>query len=364
MTDKLIQQSSRHSIYTQRFAGHLANLFDPYLERLQKELKVLMVDMPETTQNMRRINRMLNEYRKAALVIYDEYNVDILLDELRPFATSESLWQLDSLDSVIESDLIDLKAPAAVQVWAGVNSTPLVLPDANIVRMLDPFINGWEAGQITKVNDIIRTGFITGRTSQQIVQDIAGKNGYLDNQNRQSIKTMVRTATNHVSNLARQKTFEENDDIVIGYEWVSTLDSRTSNLCKNLDGTIFKNKDKNKRYPPAHPGCRSTTVPVLDERYRIDDSSATRASVGVTGGKQVNAESTYYGWLKEQGAQGPKGRAFVMDVLGKERGRLFLDGGLSATKFKQLTTDELFQPIPLDELKKKQSLQLAFDRID
>ena len=376
MTDKLIQQSSRHSIYTQRFAGYLANLFDPYLERLQKELKVLMVDMPETTQNMRRINRMLNEYRKAALVIYDEYNVDILLDELRPFATSESLWQLDSLDSVIESDLIDLKAPAPVQVWAGVTSTPLVLPDANIVRMLDPFINGWEAGQITKVNDIIRTGFITGRTSQQIAQDIAGKNGYLDNQNRQSIKTMVRTATNHVSNLARQKTNEENSDIVKGYEIVATLDKRTTPICRGYDGAVVMNsgviihaggrreKTSRKPQPPFHPGCRTTTVPVLDERYRIDDSSATRASVGVTGGKQVNAESTYYGWLKEQGAQGPKGRAFVMDVLGKERGRLFLDGGLSATKFKQLTTDELFQPIPLDELKKKQSLQLAFDAID
>ena len=53
-----------------------------------------------------------------------------------------------------------------------------------------------------------------------------------------------------------------------------------------------------------------------------------------------------------------------MDILGKERGKLFLDGGLSAQKFKQLTTDELFQPIPLDELRKKTSLQLAFDKID
>ena len=53
-----------------------------------------------------------------------------------------------------------------------------------------------------------------------------------------------------------------------------------------------------------------------------------------------------------------------MDVLGKERGKLFLDGGLSASKFKQLTLDELFQPIPLDVLRGKKSLQLAFDAID
>jgi SPP1 gp7 family putative phage head morphogenesis protein len=230
--------------------------------------------------------------------------------------------------------------------------------------MLDPFVKGWEAGQISKVNDIIKTGFITGRTNAQITQDIAGKNGYLDNQNRKSIKTMVRTATTHTSSLARQQTMEENDDIVIGYEWVSTLDSRTSNICKGLDGKIYKHRDKNKRYPPAHPNCRSSTAPVLDQRFNVDGIVTTRASRGVEGGQQVAADTTYYGWLKGQGAQGPKGRAFVMDVLGKERGELFLDGGLSASKFKQLTTDELFQPIPLDELRKKQSLQLAFDAID
>ena len=364
MTDKLIQQSSRHAVFTQRFAGHLANLFDPYLERIQRELKVLMVDMPETTQNMRRINQLTREFRKVSIDVYGEYNLDVLFPDLELFSEDESIWQVNSLDSVIKSDSIDLKTPAPAQVWAGVNSTPLVLPDANVVRMLDPFVKDWEAGQIKKVNDIIRTGFITGRTNAQITQDIAGKNGYLDNQNRQNIKTMVRTATTHTSNLARQQTMEENDDIVIGYEWVSTLDSRTSNICKGLDGKIFKHNDKKKRYPPAHPNCRSSTAPVLDERFKIDDIRTTRASRGVEGGQQVAAESTYYGWLKGQGAQGKNGRAFVMDILGKERGKLFLDGGLSAQKFKQLTTDELFQPIPLDELRKKTSLQLAFDKID
>jgi len=705
MTDKLIQQSSRHSVFTQRFAGHLANLFDPYLERIQRELKVLMVDIPESTQNMRRINQLTREFRRVSVDVYGEYNLDVLFPDLELFSTDESIWQVNSLDSVIESDSINLKTPAPAQVWAGVNTTPLVLPDANVVRMLDPFVKDWEAGQIKKVNDIIRTGFVTGRTNAQITQDIAGKNGYLDNQNRQSIKTMVRTATTHTSNLARQKTMEENDDIVIGYEWVSTLDNRTSSICRFLDGKVYKHTDKKKRYPPAHPNaclkgtmittsagqkaiedivvgdlvlthngrykkvttvmarehdglardlidsfgsgvsltnehpvltlskgwcevgdiergdnlfynteklkrpnnsalpkitqsvlldshhivtdtteelisygifsntrgmssavnldngttdnkisnvlinrplefirntktikyineylfvpcrvilknssssfrpltksfeaftrvfvfhpftgvtrafsmpfrvnfrpvifasrlwnklgvspngialascfnakldtplpdgvvrksvlpfnkskaftfapmiglynsfnkficnffhsksasdkwlsvsvtsiveyhykgwvynlsveddetyiangflvhnCRSSTAPVLDERFKIDDIRTTRASRGVEGGQQVAAESTYYGWLKSQGAQGKNGRAFVMDVLGKERGKLFLDGGLSAQKFKQLTTDELFQPIPLDELRKKTSLQLAFDKI-
>jgi len=363
MTDLTVQQSARHAVYVQRYAGYLANLFDPYLKRLQRELKLAMLDFPTETKDIRRINRMLADYRKASLVVYGEYNSDVLLAQLMEFAPDEAAWQLAALDTAIDSTAVSLTLPATGQVLAAVRSVPLVFPDADGVAVLGSFIKGWEDSQIKKVEDIIRTGFILGKTNSQITQDIAGKGGYLDNQNRAKIKTMVRTATTHTSNLARQATFDDNDDIVNGYEWVSTLDNRTSSVCKGLDGKIYKKADKDKRYPPAHPNCRSSTAPVLDKRYALDDSVNTRASRGVEGGQQVAADKTYYSWLKDQGEQGAKGRAYVMDVLGKERGRLFLDGGLSAERFKKLTLDELFQPIPLKKLRETQSLQLAFDAI-
>jgi SPP1 gp7 family putative phage head morphogenesis protein len=363
MSELTIQQSSRHAVYVQRFAGHLANEFDPYLENLKRELKIIMIDAPEETTNIRVINKLISDYKKASLIVYSDYNDNVLIKELTEFAGDEAGWQAAALDKAVDSPSVVLSTPSAAQAWAGVVAEPLVFPDSNGVKLLNPFIKDWEQVQIQKVSDIIRTGFVTGRTNNQITQDIAGKGGYLQNQNRKSIKSMVRTATTHTSNLARQATFDANDDVILGYEWVSTLDGRTSSTCKGLDGQVFKNKDTNKRFPPAHPNCRSSTAPVLDARYNLDDSVNTRASRGSEGGQQVNADLTYYQWLKDQGAQGPKGRAFVLDTLGNERGKLFLDGGLSADKFKQLTLDELFQPIPLDKLRGKQSLQLAFDQI-
>jgi SPP1 gp7 family putative phage head morphogenesis protein len=364
MTELTIQQASRHAVYVQRFAGHLANSFDPYLARLQRELKLLMIDAPEDTNNLRVINRVIAEYKQQSLAIYADYNTNELFSELEAFAQDEAVWQAAALDSAIESESINLAMPTKEQIAASVRGNPLVFPNSSGVKLLEPFVKGWEAKQVEIVGNIIRTGYVTGRTNGQITQDIAGKGGYLSNQNRAGIKAMVRTATTHTSNLARQSLYDANDDIVIGYEWVSTLDSSTSSVCKGLDGTIFKNGDKNKRYPPAHPNCRSGTAPVLDARYNLDDSVNTRASRGVEGGQQVSADTTYYGWLKSQGAQGPKGRAFVLDTLGNKRGELFLDGGLSAEKFKQLTLDDKFMPIPLDQLRNKQSLQLAFDAID
>lgn len=373
--EQLTQQTVRHSVYTQRFAGRLANLFDPYLARLMREFKLIMTDAPETTQDIRRINRIVNEWRSVSLAMYGEYNDNDLYVELEQFAINESGWEIDSLKSVIKSPSITLIAPAPSQLWAAINSEPIVFPDSNGVKLLRPFIKDWQSVQIEKVGNIIRAGFITGRTNQQIVQDIAGKGGYLDNQNRASIKTMVRTATNQVSNVARLKTLDENDDIVIGYQIISTLDSRTSVICRHHDlGKIYnkgliiwadgtKIKTKSRPTPAFHPNCRSTVIAMLADEYAIDNTNATRASKGVTGGKQVDASDGGFSWLKQQGEQGKKGLEFVQDVLGKERGDLLVNGGLTSKEFQKLTIDELFRPIPLKELRQKQSLQLAFDSI-
>ena len=360
----LIQEAGRHAVYTTRFAGHLANLFDPYSKRLKRELRLILLDAPETTKNIRRINQIIKEFKGISLTIYGEYNAEKLLAELEEFSGLEGNFAVKSLTSAINTQ-VTVTAPASVQVWAAVTSTPLVVPGQGGVNMLGKYIEDMEAIQIRKVSDLIKTGFMTGRTNNQIASDIAGKGGFLDKQNRRQIKGAVRTATNHVSNIARQKTYRDNDDIVRGYEIVATLDGVTSDTCRGYDGTIVLNNASFKPMPPFHQGgCRTTTAPVLDKRFAIDDGQGTRASKGIEGGQQVPEGQSYYDWLRGQGAQGPKGRAFVEDVLGNERGKLFLDGGLSVSKFKQLTMDELFRPIPLSELKGKSSLQIAFDAID
>lgn len=53
------------------------------------------------------------------------------------------------------------------------------------------------------------------------------------------------------------------------YEYVATLDDRTSTICQGLDGQIF-NLDEytiGVNAPPMHPRCRSTTIPYISENY-------------------------------------------------------------------------------------------------
>jgi uncharacterized protein with gpF-like domain len=54
------------------------------------------------------------------------------------------------------------------------------------------------------------------------------------------------------------------------------LDSRTSEICRELNGKRFKlsEAEVGVNYPPMHPNCRSTTQLVLDEEYKQKESGS------------------------------------------------------------------------------------------
>ena len=123
----------------------------------------------------------------------------------------------------------------------------------------------------------IRQGVFSGESTQQIasrmigrlefgqkgsVRQIAQAGGELTKLANHQIQTIVRTSVNQVQNQASQAVYAANSKVAPKYEYVATLDSRTSAICRRLDGKKFEyNKGA---VPPQHFNCRSTTVPVID----------------------------------------------------------------------------------------------------
>jgi uncharacterized protein with gpF-like domain len=50
------------------------------------------------------------------------------------------------------------------------------------------------------------------------------------------------------------------------------LDDRTSEICSELDGKIFREADIDKYNPPLHYNCRSVIVPVFPEEIEDDET--------------------------------------------------------------------------------------------
>ena len=217
--------------------------------------------------------------------------------------------------------------------------------------MLEPFIKDWSTKEIQRVNNAITQGFYQGQTNAEITRRVRGtkankfNDGELAKVNR-SNRTIVRTAVQHSSTQARVLTMNQNKDLVKQYQWVSTLDSRTSDQCTALDGMRFNVGEG--PLPPIHPNCRSTITPALSRKFDFLDRGATRASKGDEGGKQVSTKETYFSWLKKQPV------AFQNDAIGVSRSKLLRNGGLTSDEFAKLSLNRNFEAMTLAEMKKAQ----------
>ena len=77
---------------------------------------------------------------------------------------------------------------------------------------------------------------------------------------------LVRTETNYAMNQGHLKGYADSG-VVEKYEFLAAIDSRTSKLCKNQNGKIYKLSEATVgvNYPPVHCNCRSTVIPVLED---------------------------------------------------------------------------------------------------
>lgn len=108
---------------------------------------------------------------------------------------------------------------------------------------------------------------------------------------------LVMTEQAFISSAAQKDAFNDLD--VEEFEIVATLDSHTSEICREMDGKHFPMKDfqPGVTAPPFHVWCRSTTVPYFDDEWGRSGERAARGEDGKT--YYVPADMTYPEWEKE-----------------------------------------------------------------
>lgn len=107
---------------------------------------------------------------------------------------------------------------------------------------------------------------------------------------------LVMTESAAIASAAQKECFAELD--IEKYEIVATLDTHTSNVCRELDGKIFDMKDYNigLTAPPFHPFCRTTTCPYFDDEFTQDEERAYRDKNGKT---QYVKDMKYAEWYEK-----------------------------------------------------------------
>ena len=226
-------------------------------------------------------------------------------------------------------------ASEAVRVTIA-DGVTLTLPNGQVLK--SSFENMAER-EAAAFGQAVRNGFLTGESTDSITRRLIGRlqegdSGSISQLLRagasatvkanNQIRTVVRTSINQVANAASMKTYEANQDITKKYRYTATLDTRTSPICRALDGTEH---DYGKGpIPPQHFNCRSTTVPIIDYEGLGFDPPPPSKIGRPNSDKSVPDGETYGAWLKRQPKEtqekvlGDKGQVGYFNALSRKYG--------------------------------------------
>lgn len=313
---------------------------------------------------LKRLEALIEEIAQMRQDAWASVRVEVTA-MLKEYAKAEAANEHVTLDDAVPIKL-ELIRPPVAKVMAAATARPFQ------GQLLSEWYKNLEVADRKRIVAALRRGVVEGMKTDEIVRLIRGSRdaGFADGAfagSRRDLEAIVSTAISHVSNAAREEVWEANSDILEGLRWTSTLDGRTSAVCRSRDGKIYMVGEGPR--PPAHVRCRSVMVPVLkgsaivgsrptvtDTRTRKErevdfkaiakksgiNVQAARDAWAKTNVGSTPAETTYDGFLRRQSA------AFQDEVLGKRRGQLYRQGGLELGAFVDRSGTEL----TLDQLKK------------
>lgn len=336
--DRLFDESIAHQVDLTKYSNGTVRRLIALLNRIDADLSIQLQTKLEgldaSNFSIQRLEDLLISIRILNRQAYQDIQRE-LTDELRGLVGVEVKFQTDLFRDVLPIQ-VSVAQVSEEQIYAAAMSRPFQ------GRLLREWTEGIEADRMTRIRDTLRMGYAEGKTTSQLVREIRGTKaaGYADGIieiDRRHAESVVRTAISHTAAFARDQVYAANDDVIKAVVWRSTLDSRTSPMCRVRDGlkyTLETHKPIGHSIPwlggpgRIHWCCRSTSAPVLKSWKELggvgeEFTPAQRASMDGA----VPAETTYGQWLARQSA------ARQDDVLGPTRGRLLRSGALKIDQF-------------------------------
>lgn len=335
VNDLLFDEAVRHQIHLAKYSNFVVRRIMAVLnrsdQRLYDELSAALARLDAESFTVERLESLLGSVRALNAQAYAQVGEE-LRKELVEFVVYEAAYQHQALTSLLPVQ-VHVASISAEQVYTAAFARPFQ------GVLLKGVLDDMEAGRAKKVRQTIAQGFVENKTTDQIIRELRGTRARafadgLMEAPRRDIEAVTRTALSHMAGAVQDRFVGANLDLIKAVVWDSTLDLRTSPICRLRDKLLYTpdtHKPIGHSVPwlggpgRAHWRCRSHQVYVLksNEELGLDVpeivvKGKTRASLD----GQVPAETNFADWLKKQSA------ARQIEVLGPARAQLMRDGKL------------------------------------
>ena len=311
--DDVVDHAATVRLYEEGLQRMIDDLHTTYRQRMRR-----------TIQRGGRITELEGRVRTEVNRLIDR-SFRMLSPELRAFISSEADFTTGVLDRNVG------------EIWRARNTpkTPL----RNLVlstplrdsRVLERHFRDIGVGARMAINSGIRRGIAQGLSHDEIARSLN-----LDVPRYQS-RALVRTAVTQFATTAQDAVYRANQDVLRGFQYVATLDARTTPICSRNDGRVFDIDDETAPRPPLHWNCRSTTIPVT-KMYGDIDPTLDQVKTGAfrslsprrraTMSGQASIVEDYDAWLRRQTYE-----VQVRHLGNRERVDLFREGNLKLRRF-------------------------------
>ena len=289
-----------------------------------------------------RLKRLLAETRKTIDAAYESIGEKVRGDAV-DLAENSAEWAGGLLSSQLPAKWSPI-AMSVEQLAAIVDETPIAVGKDKRL-LLEEIFSSLASGKEEAIRGALRLGMVQGETVDQMVRRLRGtranqyKDGTLEGP-RRAMASIVRSVVQATNNNAVQAVFGRNEDVLNGWLYVATLDSRTCPVCYSKSGKKYQIGEG--PLPILHPGCRCFQAPDIKtwEELGFGDLPEFGSFQRASASGPVDADISFNDWLKDQDYQ------TQVELLGPARAKLFSDGALTLDKF----TDSSGALYTLDEL--------------
>ncbi len=362
----------RHQIYLLRYSGFIRNQMVGLLDKVEKDLAEKIRNVLKDRKGLNgpsdvlRMQKLIDAVSNLRRESWDNAN-SFLTKQMKELAQAEPTFA-QGIFQLTSPVVLNVVMPPARQLEAIVTQRPFE------GQVLKDWASTMAGDDLRRIHSAIQMGMVAGEDSNTIARRVIGTKA-LDGTDgvtqlaRRQVQAITRTAVQAIANGARDDFFQANVDIIEAELFVATLDSRTTPICRALDGKRFE-VGKGPR-PPLHFACRSLRVASFSQDYtgerpaksstqkellneftekenldrvtsRDDLPRGTKGAFDAFERKrvrqltgQVPAATSYNEWLKTQT------HAFQNEIMGVTKAKLFRDGGLSLDKYVAVNGTEL-----------------------
>lgn len=273
-TDKVAERITSHAVDLLRVSEAERRRIIADLESLEEELAFdLMRAAGKSELTLARMSALFAQTRSTIDAAYGKI-ADASGPSLRSIASAIGKKTISAINTIAKVELMSV----------GLTREQLVsISGRTVIHGKFPW-QWWKAQAPSLRNRFatqIRMGQYRGESVDQLVRRIRGTkaNGFTDGimqVPKYQAEALVRTSVIAVSNEAKLATYLNNRDAIRAIQWVATLDDRTTEICRDLNGKVWllpESGDKDSDYIPeghdtpfpgatAHWNCRSVQVPI------------------------------------------------------------------------------------------------------